>query len=148
MTGHKISAYVALTLTASASVCAAQTPHATINDFIGNWVVTDVVDYADISGGIPGAKRILGMTMTITPQSMSFDSETCKPNTGFTVKRIDTLSALKNQFGLRVNETGLPATTVVVDSDNCFAVFRMDAHRIVFGWDGIIVRATGSVRVR
>ncbi|MGF6740446.1 hypothetical protein GCT19_00190 [Paraburkholderia sp. CNPSo 3155] len=141
MTGHKISAYVALTLTASASVCAAQTSHATINDFIGNWVVTDVVDYADISGGIPEAKRILGMTMTITPQSMSFDSETCKPNTGFTVKRIDTLSALKNQFGLRVNATGLPATTVVVDSDNCFAVFRMDAHRIVFGWDGIIVRA-------
>ncbi|MEX3811574.1 hypothetical protein AB3X96_15105 [Paraburkholderia sp. BR13439] len=141
MTGHKIFAYVALALTASASVCAAQTPHATINDFVGNWVVTDVVDYADISGGIPEAKRILGMTMTITPQSMSFDSETCQPNTGFTVKRIDTLSALTNQFGLRVNETGLPATTVVVDSDNCFAVFRMDAHRIVFGWDGIIVRA-------
>ncbi|MBB5456676.1 hypothetical protein HDG32_001862 [Paraburkholderia sp. CI2] len=142
MTGHKLFSYVALTLTASASVCAAQTPpHATINDFIGNWVVTDVVDYADISGGIPEAKRILGMTMTITPQSMSFDSETCKPNTGFTVKRIDTLSALKKQFDLRVNETGLPATTVVVDSDNCFAIFRMDAHRIVFGWDGIIVRA-------
>jgi hypothetical protein len=141
MTRHKLFSYVALTLTASASVCSAQTPPATINDFIGNWVVTDVVDYTDISGGIPEAKRILGMTMTITPQSMSFDSETCKPNTGFTVKRIDTLSALNKQFDLRVNETGLPATTVVVDSDNCFAVFRMDAHRIVFGWDGIIVRA-------
>ncbi|MGF6610690.1 hypothetical protein OKW45_005612 [Paraburkholderia sp. WSM4175] len=59
---------MALTLTVSASVCAAQTPHATINDFIGNWAVIDVVDYADISGGIPEAKRILGMTMTITPQ--------------------------------------------------------------------------------
>jgi hypothetical protein len=132
---------VALTLTTWVSVCAAQTSHATINDFVGNWVVTDVVDYADISGGIPEAKRILGMTMKITPQSMSFDNETCKPNTGFTVKEIDTLSELTKQYDIRVNETGLPATTIVVNSDNCFAVFQMDAHRIVFGWDGIIVRA-------
>ncbi|APA85370.1 hypothetical protein BJG93_08235 [Paraburkholderia sprentiae WSM5005] len=141
MTGRNLFSYVLLALTTWISVSAAETPHAAINDFVGNWVVTDVVDYADISGGVPEAKRILGMTMKITPRSMSFDNETCKPNTGFTVKQIDTLSELNKQFELRVNETGLPATSVVVDSDNCFAVFRMDAHRIVFGWNGIIVRA-------
>lgn len=130
-----------LALTAWATVCAAQTPHATINDFVGNWVVTDVVDYTDVSGGIPEAKRILGMSMRITPKSMSFDKETCTPNTGFTVKEVDTLSELTKQFGLRINETGLPTRTVFVDSDNCFAVFRMDDRKIVFGWDGIIVRA-------
>ncbi|MFM0598321.1 MULTISPECIES: hypothetical protein [Paraburkholderia] len=130
-----------LALTAWMSVCAAQTPHAAIGDFVGNWVVTDVVDYADVSGGIPEAKRILGMTMRITPTSMSFDKEMCKPNTGFSVKEVNTQSELTKQFDLRVNETGLPAKTAFVASDNCFAVFRMDEQRIVFGWDGIIVRA-------
>jgi hypothetical protein len=141
MTTGKLFLYAALALATWVSVCAAQTSHATINDFVGDWVVTEVVDYADISGGIPEAKRILGMTMKITPQSMSFDNETCEPNTGFIVKEIDTISELTKQFGIRVNETGLPATAAFVDSDNCFAVFRMDAHRIVFEWDGIIVRA-------
>ena len=141
MTGRMRASCAALALTAWATTCAAQTPRATITDFVGNWVVTDVVDYADVSGGIPEAKRILGMTMRITPNSISFDKETCKPNTGFIVKEVDTRSELAKQFDLRVNETGLPEKTFFVDSDNCFAVFRMNEHKIVFGWDGIIVRA-------
>lgn len=141
MIGRMLASCAALALTAWTTVCAAQTPHAKINDFVGNWVVTDVVDYTDVSGGIPEAKRILGMTMKITPKSMSFDKETCTPNTGFTVREVDTLTELTKQFDLRVNETGLPEKTAFVDSDNCFAVFRMDDHKIVFGWDGIIVRA-------
>lgn len=143
MMTHRLSRLLLASI-AWSSVCAAQASHTTINDFLGKWVVTDVVDYADISGGIPEAKRILGMTMKIAPNAISFDKQTCKPNSGFTVREVDTLSELAKQFDLHVNETGLPVRTISLGSDNCFAVFRMDDQRIVFGWDGIIVRAVRS----
>ncbi len=139
MTRHQVFASALLTL--GAITCHAQTKPPSVGDFIGKWVVTDVVDYSDISGGVPEAKRILGMTMTIKPQSIAFDKENCKPHPGFTVSEVDTQTELKNQFGLTLNETGLPARATLLNSGNCFAVFRMDDYKIVFGWDGVIVRA-------
>ncbi|MFM0643488.1 hypothetical protein PQR14_04095 [Paraburkholderia bryophila] len=60
MVGRKLS-YAAIALMACAFVCAAQTLHATISDFVGKWTFTDVVDYLDLSDGLPEAKRILGL---------------------------------------------------------------------------------------
>ncbi|MFM0419716.1 hypothetical protein [Paraburkholderia aromaticivorans] len=57
-------------MTFGAGTSAAQTKSPSVGDFVGKWVVTDVVDYSDISGGIPEAKRILGKTMTITPSRL------------------------------------------------------------------------------
>lgn len=139
MNCHKL--YVAMVFAVVASTCGAQTKSPTVNDFVGKWVVTDVVDYSDISGGIPEAKRILGKTLTITSRSIAFDKENCSPRPGFTVTEVDTQNELKKQFGLTVNETGLPARTTLLNSENCFAVFGMSTYKIVFGWNGIIVRA-------
>ncbi|SEE88210.1 hypothetical protein SAMN02787142_5169 [Burkholderia sp. WP9] len=133
--------FAAIAMTFGAGTSAAQTKSTSVGDFVGKWVVTDVVDYSDISRGILEAKRILGKTITITPKSIAFDKESCVPRPGFTVIDVDTETELNRQFGLTVNETGLPARTTLLHSENCFAVFGMSDYKIVFGWDGIIVRA-------
>lgn len=132
----------AFVLAFAAASCNAQTAKPSINDFVGKWVVTDVVDYTDVSGGIPEAKRLLGKTLTITPKSISFDNEPCTPDPGFTVSDVDTQSELDKEFSLRVNETGLPVRSTLLESDNCFPVFLTSVkNKVVFGWNGVIVRA-------
>ncbi|NVI05922.1 hypothetical protein FSB64_19575 [Paraburkholderia sp. JPY454] len=100
-----------------------------------------MVGYSDVSGGIPEAKRLLGTVLSISTDQIEFAGERCRPHGGFSVRTVDTAPKLKGYYGINLDDTGLPQKTLLLDSDNCAAIFRMDAHRVVFGWNGVIVRA-------
>jgi hypothetical protein len=48
---------------------------------------------------------------------------------------------LKELYDVYPPDVGLPARTTLLDSANCMAVFRMADNRVVFGWNGVMVRA-------
>lgn len=135
---HRLCVGVVLCLFASLS--SAQDAAPSVSDFQGKWTVTDVVGYGNTSGGIPEAKRLLGKVLSISPAGIEFSGERCKPRK-VSVAMIDTASRLKDDFGINLEDTGLPARTVLLDSSNCTAVYRMDEHRVLFGWDGVVLRA-------
>ncbi len=123
------------------ALAAPATPHA----FYGTWTVTDVVGYSDISDGIPAARRLLGQKITITRREITFDGDTCRPHAGFTVTSVDTASKLQSTYQVNRTDTGLPPRTLFLDSaEGCGGIFRMDAHRILFGRFGVVVRAVSS----
>ncbi|MFM0067293.1 hypothetical protein [Paraburkholderia aspalathi] len=109
--------------------------------FAGKWVVTDVVSYSTISAGIPEAKRILGKVMTISATRIEFNNQNCTPHDGFVVSEVDSAAKLKELYDVYPPDVGLPARTTLLDSANCTAVFRMADNRVVFGWNGVMVRA-------
>ncbi|GAB7535739.1 hypothetical protein [Burkholderia sp. 3C] len=111
------------------------------NPFVGSWVVQDVVGYSDTSGGPPEAKRLLGKTIKIAKNEIDFDGQQCQPSDGFTVSTVDTAPKLLDYYQIAVADAGLPQKTLLLDSSACAPIFRMDSHRIVFGWDGVIMRA-------
>lgn len=135
---HRLCAGVALCLFASLSSAQATAP--SIGDFQGKWTVTDVVGYGNTSGGIPEAKKLLGKVLSISAGGIEFSGERCKPHK-ISVATVDTASRLKDDFGINLEDTGLPARTALLDSSNCTAVYRMDEHRVLFGWDGVVLRA-------
>lgn len=112
-----------------------------IGDFGGRYIVTDVVGYADSSGGLPAAKKLLGQALVISPDAIDFDGDHCIPNTGFRVKHVATEPLLKEYYGVPRADVGLPQKTSVLDSGNCVPVFRMDKYRVLLGSDGVVVRA-------
>ena len=135
------SLYPLLVICLVATTCFAEGPTISASSFSGKWTVTDVVGYSDVSGGIPEAKRLLGKVLSISTGQIEFAGERCLPHGGFRAHAVETGPTLKNYYGINLEDTGLPEKTVLLDSDNCAAVFRMDAHRVVFGWNGVIVRA-------
>ncbi|MFM0282363.1 hypothetical protein P0D75_30575 [Paraburkholderia sediminicola] len=136
---HRICASVALCFFVSLTSANAAEP--SVSDFQGKWTVTDVVGYGNTSGGIPEARELLGKVLNISPTSIEFSGELCRPHQGFRVGVVDTASRLKDDFGINLEDTGLPETTEVLDSANCTAVYRMDERRVLFGWDGVVLRA-------
>jgi hypothetical protein len=132
---------VAIALSASAGLCNAQPKKPSVSDFFGKWVVTDIVGYGDISGGVPEAKHVLGLVLTISPKGIDFDKDRCTPNGAFFVSEIDTAAKLKEFFNEPLSDTSLPARTTMLDSTNCTPILRMDETRILFGWNGVVVRA-------
>jgi len=124
--------------------CLAQSSHSSADDFRGRYVVTDVVGYTDISGGVADAKKALGQVLVISDNAIDFDQGYhCVPNNGFKIKRVNTAVLLKEEYGgITIRDTGLPAKTLMLYSDNCIRVFRMDNYRVVTGANGgVIVRA-------
>ncbi|HEX3379006.1 MAG TPA: hypothetical protein VHU21_04275 [Paraburkholderia sp.] len=132
--------YPARNICLTATICFAAGPTATPSSVNGKWTVTDVVAYSDVSGAIPEAKRLLGNVLSISTGQIEFAGERCRPHNGFSVHTVDTAPKRKNYYGINLEDTGLPQKTVLLDTDNCAAVFCMDAHRVVFGWDGVIMR--------
>lgn len=130
----------ALIGTLASGAMAGQTA-SSIGDFGGRYIVTDIVGYADTSGGLPAAKKLLGQALVISPESIDFDGDHCIPNTGFRVKRVVTAPLLKEYYGVPRADVGLPEKTSVLDSGNCVPVFRMDKYRVLLGSDGVVVRA-------
>ncbi len=112
-----------------------------IGDFEGRYLITEIVGYAETSAGLPGAQRLLGGVVVIESQSIDISGERCIPHDGFKRKRVLTEPLLKEYYGVTRVDVGLPRKTVVLDSGNCTAVFRMDPYRIVLGMDGVVVRA-------
>ncbi|MFM0729330.1 hypothetical protein PQQ52_02385 [Paraburkholderia sediminicola] len=136
---HRICASVALCF--FASLISAKAAEPSVSDFQGKWTVTDVVGYGNTSGGIPEARKLLGQVLNISPAGIEFSGERCRPHQGFRVGIVDTASRLKDDFGINLEDTGLPARTALLDSANCTAVYRMDGRRVLFGWDGVVLRA-------
>jgi hypothetical protein len=140
---------IAALVFATATTCLAQLPPSPTDDFFkGRWIVTNVIGYGDISGGRSEAKKLIGKVLSILTDGMYFDKEYCKPNRGFMISEVETAPVLVKYYRIHPTNTGLPARTFLLDSDNCTPVFRMDEHRIVFGWDGVVVRATRDERGR
>jgi len=143
MSVRQLCAAVALLLTAGQSNAQAGASAAKLSaaGFSGKWVVTDVVSYATISAGIPEAKRILGKVLTISPTRIEFNGQNCTPHGGFVVSEVDSATKLKALYDVYPPDVGLPARTTLLDSANCTAIFRMTDNRVVFGWNGVMVRA-------
>ena len=118
----------------------AQTQPAT-DGFIGRFVVTDIVGYDNVSGGIPEAKRLLGKTLVISSDAIEFDHDRCRPAKGFRIIEVEASHALMKEYAVNAGDVGLSGKTLLLDSDDCAPVFKMDSRRIIFGWNGVIVRA-------
>lgn len=114
----------------------------TVSEFAGRWIVTDIVGYADTSGGIPEAKRLLGKALVITANGINFDGQRCVDAKGMKVAEVETAPVLEKYYGVSVGDVGLPAKTALLDSVKCVPVFRVDGQRIAAGWNGVIFRAT------
>jgi hypothetical protein len=124
------------------STCIAQEPKlAAPGKFEGEWTVDNIIGYGGISGGPPEAKRLLGKTLRITSDGIDFNGEHCRPNNNFTVHVVDTASRLKADYDANLDDIRIPPKTLLLDSENCTTVFRMDDFSVVFGWDGVMVRA-------
>lgn len=132
---------LALALAAGTTLSHAQTTAPSMAGFTGKWTITDVVGYADTSGGVPEARRLLGMVMTISPKGMSFDKQRCVPKSGFAVAEVESAAKLKELYDLPLLDAGLQPKTQLLDSSNCPVVFRVDEYRVLFGWNGVVVRA-------
>jgi len=113
-----------------------------IRNFTGNWIVSNVVDYAEVSGGIPEAKRLLGKYLIISKNKINFDNESCRPKKGFVVRLVDADEALTHYYGSIYRPgTGLSEKIFSLESSNCLPVFMIDDQSIVFGWHGVMLRA-------
>jgi hypothetical protein len=126
---------------ASIGISFAQQSTSPMSDFVGRWVVTDVVGYGDVSGGMPEAKRLIGKVLVISNTGIDFDRQNCKPTKGLRVVEVETGPVLEKYYGITTADAGLPAKTMLLDSDACVPVFRLDEQRIVLGWNGVVVRA-------
>jgi hypothetical protein len=124
-----------------AGACYGQSRIPTVKDFYGKWTVTDVVGYADMGGGVPHAKELLGEVLVIAADGIGFGKELCKPNTGFRVVKVDTAADLRAKSGASREDAELPAKAVLLESDNCTEVYWLNTHKIEFDSLGVFVRA-------
>jgi hypothetical protein len=130
-----------LVLMLAASVCYGQSKLPAVRDFYGRWTVTDVVGYADMGGGVPHAKELLGEVLVISANGIGLGKELCKPNTGFRVVRVDTAVDLRTKSGASREDAELPPKAVLLESDNCTEVYWLNVHKIEFDSLGVFVRA-------
>jgi hypothetical protein len=145
---NRVIGFLIAALFATGSMAQPQQPAAPAWDFAGHYVVTDIVGYGDVSGGPPEAKRLLDRVLTISAKSIDFSGERCKPSAGFQIKEVETAPALQEYYGgVTPVDVGLGPKALLLDSENCTHVFRMDEYRVVFGWDGIVVRAIRDNRL-
>jgi hypothetical protein len=125
-----------------ASVCYGQSKKLpAVSDFYGRWTVTEVVGYADMGAGYPHAKEILGTVMVISADGITFGGDTCKPNRGFRVVKVNTAVDLRTKSGASREDAELPRKAVLLESDNCSEVYWLNAHKIEFDDEGVFVRA-------
>lgn len=108
----------------------------------GSWVVTEIVGYADTSGGTPEAKRLLGMKLTIGKDRLSFDKQSCQPRGGFLFEEVDSAPSLEENYGINLRDSGVAARSKLLHSPNCIPVYLLGERRLLFGWNGVVVRAT------
>jgi len=132
--------FISLAFAVSASSIAKQ-PSPSTRGFHGRYFIDEIVGYEQVSGGIPEAKRLLGKTLVISANSIDFDGDDCKPDGGFKISEIETGTALLKIYGLNYLDAGLPAKTLLLNSDECSPVFRVNKYQILFGWNGVVVRA-------
>lgn len=142
MIDRMLLAIVSSTLSMAAS--AADVPSTpSVKDFKGRYVVTDVVGYLEISGGVPLARDSLGKVLTISDKDLSFSKYPCKPHSGFSVKEVETASKLDELYGeVTPLEVGLGPKAPLLDSQNCIQIFKVRDNMVLFNWNGVLLRAT------
>jgi hypothetical protein len=112
-----------------------------VSDFYGRWQVSEVVGYASVGAGIPHAKEILGQTLVVSADAITFEDETCKPTTGFRVKVVDTARDLRENSKATREDAELPRTAPLLTSDNCIEIYWLNARKIEFDDGGVFFRA-------
>ncbi|KRE99978.1 hypothetical protein ASG87_13405 [Frateuria sp. Soil773] len=130
--------------TAFATVgCHAQKPPVSADDFHGQWKVAAVVGYADMGGGEPLGKQLMGKVLTVSAAEMSLNLDRwgCTAHTGFRVGEIESASFLDEQAGARPEAARLPAKVATLQSDNCIPVFWLDENHVEFDYLGVFARA-------
>jgi hypothetical protein len=128
-------------LVLAADVCYGQSKLPTVNDFYGRWTVTDVVGYADMGGGVPHAKEMLGVEMVISADGISVGNYSCKPKGGFRVVKVDAAADLRANSGALREDAELPPKVVLLKSSDCIEVYWLNSRRIEFDDMGVFVRA-------
>jgi len=111
-------------------------------DFTGRWITYDVVGYSEISEGVKEAKRLLGKVLIISKNRIDFDDESCKPNNGFSVGMVDAATKFTHYYGkFYLPDLGLQERAMLLESDNCMPIFKLSDHIVIFGRNGVILRA-------
>jgi hypothetical protein len=125
----------------SRCVMAQEAPNFGIADFQGHWVVTHIAGYGDVSGGAREANSLLGKALDIRDDGIRFDNEDCKPTQGFQVRRVGLAAALRDYYGASGLSLALPKSSFMLGSANCSPVFEIDRRSVLFGWDGVMLKA-------
>ncbi|KAF0812631.1 hypothetical protein IGB42_02923 [Andreprevotia sp. IGB-42] len=110
-----------------------------MDDFAGKWVVSEVVGYAEMGGGIPHAKALLGKVLTINKEAITFNGKTCKAPFG--VRVVDTRTELKENSAATREDAKLPAKAPLLAGGNCPSFFWVNKDQIEFDDLGVFVRA-------
>jgi len=130
------------------ATCLAEEMMPSVADFYGRWTVTDVVGYADMGGGIPHAKYLLGKVMVITADGINFDHDACKAHNSFRVRMLDTASDLRENAGASPEDAELPPKVALLDSEHCPQIYWLNPKKIEFDDMGVFVRAVRDTKPR
>jgi len=104
-------------------------------DILGIWVLTKVLDSADVASLTDQeAAALVGKTMVVRRDSVVFDGEPCRAPE-LTRHREDAAKYLREGYHARVGYLGLPETITVIDLD-CTEAFLKSGGKIVVFWDG------------
>lgn len=127
----------------AATACHAQKSPVSAANFHGRWKVTDTVGYADVGGGTPLGKQLMGKVLTVSATEMTLDLDNwgCTAHTGFRTREIESAPFLDEQAGARPEAARLPARVTILESDNCIPVFWLDENHVEFDYLGVFVRA-------
>lgn len=109
-------------------------------DILGTWKLTKVLDSADVASmGERGAAALLGKTLVVRRDSVSFAGEPCRPPE-LTRHREPTAQYIREGYHARVGMLGLPDAVTVVDLQCTEALIKGKGKIVVF-WDGFFFDA-------
>jgi hypothetical protein len=129
-------------LSSSATVfCYGQSKLPAVSDFYGRWTVTEVVGYADMGGGVPYAKELLGTEMVISADGITFARDTCRPKAGYRVVKVDAAADLRANAGASLEDAELPRKVVMLKTGNCIDVYWLNSRTIEIDAMGVFLRA-------
>jgi hypothetical protein len=112
----------------------------TDSDILGTWKLTKVLDSADVASmDEHGAAALLGKTLVVRRDSVSFAGEPCRAPE-LTRHREPTAQYVREGYHARVGMLGLPEHVTVIDLQCTEALFKGKGKIVVF-WDGFFFDA-------
>jgi hypothetical protein len=104
-------------------------------DILGTWMLTKVLDSADIASLTDQqAAALIGKVMVVRRDSVMFNGEPCRAPE-LTRHREDAAKYMREGYHARVGYLGLPDTITVIDLD-CTEAFLKSKGKIVVFWQG------------
>jgi hypothetical protein len=107
----------------------------------GHWTITAIATASPVTA-MSGeeAARLVGHTLTMTPNKLQLDHEDCRPTYESSK---ESLAQIAQDYKIDVKELTLPDPVLRYDGD-CAELFVPKPDRIVFSWKGYFFRAKRS----